>query len=376
MERNNKSNPNAAPIFSLCCKSGQVVLPPEKHAPEPLSSLLYGGSSTKHFRKNIRVYNCMFAMCSSGGKVDHKINRGGAPFCFKIRGQNMHFIGSLIPAEGEKPKFCQLYIYDTDNETENRIGAVGSSADDVDPVIVQSLTRMLNENNKLVKYFLTAQRRFRDNGQDEFKLILISSQAENGRPNIIGPSNEVAGLIVNASADTSGCRDTVCQTNQGYLKRVFETDAYFMQLQFPLLFPLGDDGYHTEIPLKRVKNRRQAPIDSTDVEAERKIREHVSMKEYYSYKLMIRLNEGLTPHLGGRLWQQYVIDAFTAMEQYRLDWISGNQTTIRSDLYTSVRDAVRRGDNDPSHVGKCVILPASFTGCKRYMSQYLCRIIP
>ena len=52
--------------------------------------------------------------------------------------------------------------------------------------------------------------------------------------------------------------------------------------------------------------------------------------------------------MGGRLWQQYVVDAFTAIEQYRLDWISGNQTTIRSDLYTSVRDAVRKGDNDPS----------------------------
>lgn len=93
------------------------------------------------------------------------------------------------------------------------------------------------------------------------------------------------------------------------------------------------------------------------------------------------ISSGLTPHLGGRLWQQYVVDAFTAMEQYRLDWISRNQTTIRSDLYTSVRDVVRRGDNDPSHLGKCVILPASFTGCKRYMSQYykdslaLCRSI-
>lgn len=90
---------------------------------------------------------------------------------------------------------------------------------------------------------------------------------------------------------------------------------------------------------------------------------------------------GLTPHLGGRLWQQYIVDAFTPIEQYRLDQISRNQTTIRSDLYNSVRDAVRRGENDPSHVAKCVILPASFTGCKRYMSQYykdslaLCRSI-
>lgn len=82
-----------------------------------------------------------------------------------------------------------------------------------------------------------------------------------------------------------------------------------------------------------------------------------------------------------RLWQQYVVDAFTAVEQHRLDWISRNQTTIRSDLYTSVRDAVQKGDNDPFNVGKCIILPASFTGSKHYMSQYfkdslaLCRVI-
>ncbi|WOH01414.1 hypothetical protein DCAR_0520798 [Daucus carota subsp. sativus] len=381
MERNNKSNRNAAPSFSLCCKSGQVILPLEDHPPEPLASLLNGGPKSPHFRQNIRVYNCMFAMCSSGGKVDHKINRGGAPFCFKIRGQNMHFIGSLIPEEGSKPKFCQLYIYDTDNENSNRIGAVGSNTDDVDMEIVEGLTRMLDENNKLVRYFRSARQRHKSGDQTEFKLILISSQAQNGRPNIIGPSNEVAGLIVNASADTAGCRDTVCQTKQGHLKRVFETDPFFMQLQFPLLFPLGEDGYHTRIPLRKTKKRSLQIEDAVDHEGERKIRDHVSMKEYYSSKLMIRLNEGLTPHLGGRLWQQYVIDAFTAMEQYRLDWISRNQTTIRSDLYTSVRDAVRRGDNDPSHVGKCVILPASFTGSKRYMSQYfkdllaLCRSI-
>ena len=211
VERNNKSYKNAAPVFSLCCKSGQVVLPLEQPPPEPLSSPLSGGPKSKHFRQNIHVYNCMFAMCSSGGKVDHNINRGGAPFCFKIRGQNMHFIGSLLPPDGAPPKFCQLYIYDTENEVTNRINAVGSP-DDIDPEIVAALTRMLDENNKLVAYFRRAQQRFNNSDQPEFKLILISSQTENGRPNIIGHSNEVAGLIVSADADTSGCRDVVVET--------------------------------------------------------------------------------------------------------------------------------------------------------------------
>ncbi|XP_074358951.1 uncharacterized protein LOC141698198 [Apium graveolens] len=102
--------------------------------------------------------------------------------------------------------------------------------------------------------------------------------------------------------------------------------------------------------------------------------------DHFQYE-EIYFDIGLTPHLGRRLWQRYIVDAFTAVEQYMLDWISRNQTTIRSDLYSSIRDALRRGDNDPDHVGKCIILSASFTGSPRYVSQYfkdslaLCRVI-
>lgn len=74
--------------------------------------------------------------------------------------------------------------------------------------------------------------------------------------------------------------------------------------------------------------------------------------------------------MSGRLWQQFVVDAFTAVEQYRLDWIKRNQKTIRSDLYNSIRDSIRKGDTNPTCQGKNVILPATFTGSRRYMSQY------
>lgn len=78
----------------------------------------------------------------------------------------------------------------------------------------------------------------------------------------------------------------------------------------------------------------------------------------------------MTPRLSGRLWQQYIVDAFTAIEQYRLDWVKGHQNTIRADLYNSIRDNLRKGDTNPNHTGKKVILPATFTGSRRYMSQY------
>ncbi|XP_076904247.1 uncharacterized protein LOC143559608 [Bidens hawaiensis] len=60
-----------------------------------------------------------------GGKIDHSINRGNAPYTFRLSGENYHCLGSLLPLEGCKPQFSQLYIYDTENEVSNRQGVFG-----------------------------------------------------------------------------------------------------------------------------------------------------------------------------------------------------------------------------------------------------------
>ena len=66
----------------------------------------------------------MFAFTSMGGKIDTSINtKGRAPYTFVLSGQNYHYLGSLLPSEGIKPIYSQLYIHDTDNEIQNRIKA-------------------------------------------------------------------------------------------------------------------------------------------------------------------------------------------------------------------------------------------------------------
>ncbi|KAK1403176.1 hypothetical protein POM88_002781 [Heracleum sosnowskyi] len=58
---------------------------------------------------------------------------------------------------------------------------------------------------------------------------------------------------------------------------------------------------------------RDTVVNSKQEDA--KQRQTVSMREYYCYKVMIRTSEALTLHLAGRLWQQFIVDAFTAIEQ-------------------------------------------------------------
>ncbi|XP_074323781.1 uncharacterized protein LOC141660692 [Apium graveolens] len=195
-----------------------------------------------------------------------------------------------------------------------------------------------------------ARDRFKNNEPKEVELELISCKAANGRSNNVGPSNEVGALIVGDLEDSCGTRDIVVQIKTKQLQRIFETNAHFMPLQYPLLFPYGDEGFQLKIPLMG-KNGGPPPkvIEGDDDGEESKQRCYVSMGEYYAYKLMIRLTE---------------------VEQYRLEWIKQNQKTIQSDLYNSILDSLRKGDSDTTWQGNNVILPATFTCSRRYMSQY------
>lgn len=101
---------------------GKITLPFLRKPPQLLYNLMNEiDDRYKNFKENIRAYNSLFSFTSLGGKVESGINDGNGPPQFILSGQNYHRIGSLIPPEGAPPKFAQLYIYDTQNESSNRM---------------------------------------------------------------------------------------------------------------------------------------------------------------------------------------------------------------------------------------------------------------
>lgn len=74
---------------------------------------------------------------------------------------------------------------------------------------------------------------------------------------------------------------------------------HYMQLQYPLLFPYGDDGFHVNIPLHNKKNKEAIHVDSEQHLDEVLHRTTVTMREFYAYKLMVRPNESIftTEHI-------------------------------------------------------------------------------
>ena len=102
---------------SLCCANGQVNLPPLQTLPQPLHQLFVGDTAeSRCFQNNSRSYNSAFAFASFG--VNEGMLQAGV-YCSRVSSTVCHRIDHLQPnTDGERPKFAQLYIYDSDNETQ------------------------------------------------------------------------------------------------------------------------------------------------------------------------------------------------------------------------------------------------------------------
>ncbi|KAI3949379.1 hypothetical protein MKW98_023316, partial [Papaver atlanticum] len=106
----------------FCCQNGKTVM---MHIPSPPELLLLYNDNTakgKHFRHHIRAYNHIFAFTSMGIYVDEGLANGkDGVYSVRAQGAIYHKIGSLLPTPGNRPRFIQLYIYDTDHEVDLRM---------------------------------------------------------------------------------------------------------------------------------------------------------------------------------------------------------------------------------------------------------------
>ncbi|KAJ9561489.1 hypothetical protein OSB04_006649 [Centaurea solstitialis] len=104
------------------------------------------------------------------------------------------------------------------------------------------------------------------------------------------------------------------------------------------------------------------------------------MNMFYSFHLHDRFNQYSLLLQGGRLFQQYLVNAYICIEQNRIDYIESIQPTLRNEYFQGLHDALLKADLDGHDVGKRTILPSSFTGGPRYMYKHyqdalaICRV--
>lgn len=300
----------------------------------------------------------MFSMTSLGAEIDQSVNRRCGPYVFKISGQIYHWIGAMWPEQGKRPKFLQLYIYDTDNEVDNRLENMQRNGQGLRREIVQSLIHFLDEHNQLVQLFRTARDKMAEADIPTFKVRLFG--VIGARQYDLPAGDSIGAIVFEGGTDVQTDFDIIIERHSGTAQQVNKLNRSYMPLHFPLLFIYGEDGYHLGLTLADTTNGTSGDPRK------------MSMKMYYAYQLYDRFGKYTLLTRGGRLFQQYVVTAYCSIEQSRLDYIRQKQNDIRNDYMAGLYDAVSRGDRQGSDAGSRIILPSSFTGGPRYMySHYL-----
>ncbi|CAE1251309.1 unnamed protein product [Acanthosepion pharaonis] len=163
--------------------------------------------------------------------------------------------------------------------------------------------------------------------------------------------NEMATIIHGQQQRT---RDIVLKSRGGALRRISETHRSYDALQYPLLFPYGDDGYHFGIPLHTPGGQ---PTTSSKA---------LPCNAFYLYRLMVSDGDFNLLHRCRELFHQFAVDMVAKMESERLCFIQNHQKQLCSDSYVHLRDSLRNEVN-PGDLEKLCFLPSTYTGGPRYI---------
>ncbi|KAF1756666.1 hypothetical protein GCK72_013120 [Caenorhabditis remanei] len=350
--------------FTACCMSGAVKIE-QKNIPLALKKLFLTNKDSKdqnlwkeskNFIENIRQYNNSLAMACM--KADVQMPTGG-PYCYRIHKQVYHLIGDLHPGVGQPRNFAQVFIMDTEQAAAELAGRDMNSP--CSKELFEKLISVLKENHPHAQSF---QMMYEVENEEKEKAALEKRPERNitmtfetrsqddHRRYQESTANEVAVVYVGDSDEIPGKRGTTVYQRSGNINSILLTDPNCDPMTYPLLFPTGQFGWHPNIDYTKSRGKRQ----------------RVTMREFYAYNLHVR--KEFSPLFRSRkLFQQYVVDVWTRVEQNNLNFIRNNQSLLHVESLSGLQDYVVGEEKGP--VGIRITLPASFTGSPRDMiSKY------
>ena len=346
----------------MCCLQGKVQLPCFPEPPPALQELWHGDShDAKLFRKHCRTINN--AVCLTSMQVTERTFQGFSPSVI-FQGRVTHRLGPLLPEPGEDPKFAQLYVLDPQLENTQRFARMTLPRDmsqyDKNTMkrILENVQQVIHEQNPFVadfKQILEIPEEELQNGK-----IVISADARpaEGHARVYNAQENLQELRIVTNEKP---HDLVVQRRSGQLTIVNDLNSKALPLHFTLLFVDGTPGW--DQMLRQTTGKRISP------------------REWYAFHLMKRQTGSDYLFKAQRLFQEFILNGFTTMENQRLSYIRQNQQTLRADTYRNVREVVEQrrqeqqaeGGGDALYnrdvggpiVGR-VILPSTFTGSPRY----------
>lgn len=195
----------------------------------------------KLFRTYIRTYNNHFSFTSLGVKSDTNLTRRNMGiYTFRVQGQVYHFINDLQPQE-MGAKNLQLYFHDTENEIENRITSTPRLTKDL---IAKCITYL--DHNPYARFF----RNLRNiQSIEDYTIILKTIPRQDQQVYNKPEVSQVAAIWVEGEQyGEQGKRNIQVRTHSDQSRSVEYYYGCYDPLQYPLMFLLGELGWHQNIP--------------------------------------------------------------------------------------------------------------------------------
>jgi len=255
----------------LCCNGGKVQLAPVGRALE-VDALFADGRSRLDAMKHARSLNNALALAS---QVVHRPNTlpGNSTWApsVKIQGKLYHKLGPLLPGD-DTPRFAQIYIHDPAEDAQTALQSEhltrvanmrfsnGTSVAERErtTALLSRLQTMLHASNPWVQDFVMAGELMQTDLVDEAELIIsrdvrpVDAQARQFDP----PNGGVRRVFQEVTVLVGEQRLTDA-TNGGAIRltrrdgnvwNIDYSNRAHDPLHFVLMFPLGDEGWHYDMP--------------------------------------------------------------------------------------------------------------------------------
>ena len=147
------------------------------------------------------------------------------------------------------PVFAQIYIHDPAQQLADR----QRNNANLKPAVMAIIQGVIHELHPYVELYRQAFEVMRDKPAEEQTTVAMRLCAERtqdlGRYNLPGANNEVAVIIPgDGSEEHSDHCDIILRLRGRGLQMISHLNPAYSTLQYPILFPNGEDGWHINIP--------------------------------------------------------------------------------------------------------------------------------
>ena len=179
-------------------------------------------------------------------------------YTFRIHGTVHHSIGQLLPKQGERRAFAQIYIHDgtPESEVEHRQQHLGEAS----LPELRCLQDMMHQHNPYVFYFKHGIEVMKEHGGVDVRMTIRADGVPDPRRYNAPTSPEIAVIMPgDGNGEQEVFRDIVLHARnetERELQFINEANRAYDPLHYVLLFPLGEDGWHSKIPVRQRKRTR------------------------------------------------------------------------------------------------------------------------